>query len=86
MKNNREIVSALHWARFYVGEVYVEPCLFDYLTDVEIRNAILENWASLYIGTSDREVLVSDHFTDGDIELRVRTWVPSLFTEVYPLG
>ena len=40
----RQIVMDMMWTRFFVGEIWIEPTVFDHVFDSEIRQAILQNW------------------------------------------
>ena len=75
----------LMWTRFFVGEIWVEPTVFDHVLDSEIRQAILQNWLGIYMDAGHKEVLRSEHYSDTGYEYQIRTWIPDLYTEVFPI-
>ena len=81
----KQIVKELMWTRYFLGEVWIEPTVFDYVSDSEIEQAILQNWLGIYMGARHKEVLHSDHYSELGFEFQIRTWIPNLYTEVFPI-
>ena len=85
-ENMQIVINDLQWSTFNLGDrIYVAPEVFGVATHDEIREAILYNWAGLF-REPERDPIVTERWTDTPVTIRIRTWIPELFTEVYAVG